>query len=101
MRAWKKTLVQAIIDEISAGNKTMLGDIETERAVKFSAVARKLGRDHIAQRDIMDVGRRVVKEVPSYHMIQFFVTDQQHTGEQSLWRSLYFTDLEFDGTSLS
>lgn len=92
MKAWKESLAQAIIDEWSSDRTTTLPGIgETDRAVKFSVVAKAQGYNHVNQHDILDIIHQIGKIAPQLHPVR--VVDDPSPAE-SLWGTLYFTDLE-------
>lgn len=97
MKAWKETLAQAIVEEWNSDRTTILPDgSETDRAVKFCDIAKSHGYNHIDHHDIIDIVHQVGKIAPNLHAIRFVNRPKFPGASDSLWISLYFTDLEFD-----
>lgn len=97
MKAWKEALAQALVDEWNSDRTVALPAIgETDRAVKFSDIAKAQGYKHINQHDIIDIMHQVTKIAPHLHPIRFSGNPKAPDPADSLWGTLYFTDLELD-----
>lgn len=72
MKAWKEALAQALVDEWNSDRTISLPAIgETDRAVKFSDIAKAQGYKHIDQRDIIDIVHQIAKIAPHLHPVRF------------------------------
>lgn len=97
MKAWKEEIAQEIVNEWKSDSTINIPFIgETDRAVKLSAVAQKMGYHHINRADIRDIEKQVLKIAPGLNAVRF-VQDPEHVmPSESAWNTLYFTDLMFD-----
>lgn len=98
MKEWKTSIAQAIIDDFKSDSIVDIPVIgETDRAVKFSDTAKKYGYDHINRTDIEDIAQQVIKLEPTLHPVRFVADPNRPKPTESLWNTLYFTDLSFNG----
>lgn len=96
MKQWKEQLAQEIVHEWKSDAVVHFPPVgETDRAVKFSDVARAQGHSHIARRDIKDIAAAVVKLAPELHPIRVVRDPGRVDATESAWSTLYFTDLDF------
>lgn len=97
MKEWKASLAAAIIDEFNSDRCVNLPGVgATDRAVKFSDVAKSRGYNHIDRQDIIDVVHQAQKVAPQMRPIRMVEDSEKRRPSESLWDTLYFTDLEFD-----
>lgn len=95
MKEWKEQLAQAIVDEWNGGSVIDLPTVgETDRAVKFSAVAKAQGLKHVDRHDIEDIVKKVTKLAPQLRPIRFVRDPKKANPTESVWSTLYFTDLD-------
>lgn len=97
MKQWKRELVDAIIAECDRTEGRDPSEIlkGTYFYTKFSDVAKKLGYNKILAADIREITYFVHRERPDLHGIRFLKGKKPDCTE-SLWNTLYFTDVEYD-----
>ena len=96
MKEWKTAVAQIIVDEFNSNNTVEVPQIGmTDRAVKFSDAAEKAGYNHINRSDIEDISKHVYKMAPNLRPVRFVENPDRPKATESLWETLYFTDLEF------
>lgn len=96
MKEWKELLAQAIVDEWKNDSVIDLPTVgETDRAAKFSDVAKAHGFNHVDRHDIEDIAKKVTKLAPQLRPIRFVGDPEKVNPTESAWRTLYFTDLDF------
>lgn len=95
MKEWKQVLASAIVEEFNSDSCTVAPGIgKTDRAVKFCEVAKAHGYTHIDRQDIVDIAHAVEKAAPQLHPVKLVADPNQISATESLWRTLFFTDLD-------
>lgn len=97
MKQWKRELVDAIIAEFDKREEHFVPEIgmDTDRLVKFSDVAKKLGYQKVLAIDIREITGFIHKERPELHGMRITKTEKPDCTE-SLWNTLFITDVEFE-----
>lgn len=97
MKQWKKDLVDAIIADFDGPGSVYCPALgrDSDRVVKFSDVAKSLGHKKILAEDIREIAWFVHKERPELHAVRFIQGEKPNCTE-SLWNTLFITDLEWD-----
>lgn len=96
MKAWKEEIAREIVNEWESENVINMPAIgETDRAVKFSDAAKKLGYNHVDRADIGDIVKQVEKIAPNLKAIRMVADPDHAKATESAWSTLYFTDLAF------
>lgn len=97
MKPWKRELRDAIIAEFDKCEDHFVPEIgmETDRWVKFSDVAKKLGYEKVLAADIREIAGFVQKERPELHGIRIIKAEKPDCTE-SLWNTLFITDVELE-----
>lgn len=97
MKQWKRELRDAIIAEFDKHEDHFVPEIGmgTDRWVKFSDVAKKLGYKKVLAVDIREITLFVHKERPELHGMRITKTEKPDCTE-SLWNTLFITDVEVE-----
>lgn len=96
MKEWKENLAKAIVEEVESNSVINFPPVgETDRAAKFSDVAKKLGYNHVDRGDISDITIKVTKIAPHIKAVRVVEDPANIKPAESAWNTLYFTALEF------
>ena len=97
MKQYKIDIAAEIIRQFDAGSVVSVPAIgETDRAVKFSEAAEALGYTRLPATDIREIVGAVTKARPELHGVRFVADPAHPNSTESLWRTLYITDLTLD-----
>lgn len=97
MKKFKINIAQAIVEEFNRGSMIDFPPVgTTDRAVKFSDIAQRLGYNHIDRADIEDIIKQVTKISPALHAVRVVKDPNRVNAAESRWSTTYITDLEFD-----
>lgn len=96
MKEWKENLAQAVVEALEGDGVIQFPPVgETDRAVKFSDVAKAKGYSHVSRGDIRDIAIKVSKIAPNVKPVRVVDNPERIKPTESEWSTLYFTDLTF------